>query len=191
VDLGGAAPGRVRPWAGGLAAVDPRLAEAGVRALLPAASADDALAEAGLAPVDAGAYDRHRLRLGLPDGSRDMIVGKSTLLEGGFDALAGIDWDKGCFLGQEVTARTRYRGLVKQRLVPVRIDGPMPAADTPVTAGGRNVGTIRSGRDGIALAFVRLDVIEAAPDEPLHAGEAAVTPMPPAWFSEAASKGAD
>ena len=64
-------------------------------------------------------YDRLRISLGVPDGSRDLPVEKAILLENGFDELNAIDWDKGCYLGQELTARTRYRGLVRKRLMPV------------------------------------------------------------------------
>ena len=65
-----------------------------------------------------------RLSLGIPDGSRDLIVEKSILLESGFDELRGVDWQKGCYVGQELTARTKYRGLIKKRLFPVTIAGP-------------------------------------------------------------------
>ena len=79
-------------------------------------------------------------RSGLPDGSRDMLVEKSLLMECGFDELNGIDWQKGCYLGQELTARTRYRGLVKKRLLPVAVEGRSAAArhaDAARRQGGR------------------------------------------------------
>ena len=83
-----------------------------------------AFAETGLTEADFAAYDRHRLALGVPDGSRDLVPEKSILLESGFDELNGVDWQKGCYVGQELTARTKYRGLIKKRLFPVRIDRP-------------------------------------------------------------------
>ncbi|MCS6853798.1 MAG: folate-binding protein [Elioraea sp.] len=88
---------------GGLAARDPRLPEAGWRRL----------AQPGTVLCDAteADYDRHRLTLGLPDGSRDLESGRTVLLEAGFDELNGISWTKGCWMGQELTARTKYRGL--------------------------------------------------------------------------------
>ena len=71
--------------------------------------------------------DRYEvLALGLPDGSRDLESEKTVLLEAGFDELGGISWTKGCYMGQELTARTKYRGLVKRRLVPLRIMGTLP-----------------------------------------------------------------
>lgn len=150
---------------------DPRLPEAGWRILAPMPLAEPATAEA---------YDRHRLALGLPDGSRDMEAEKSVLLEAGFDELHGVSWSKGCYMGQELTARTRYRGLVKRRLVPVDVAGPLPARGTPVTdAAGAEIGELRSGRDARALALLRIDALDRAP---FSAGEARLTPRIPAWM---------
>ncbi len=136
----------------GLAAPDPRLAEAGWRVL----------GEGLPATADFADWDRLRLALGLPDGSRDMEAEKSVLLEAGFDELHGISWTKGCYMGQELTARTRYRGLVKRRLLPVHADGALPAPGTPVTSEGREVGQMRSSRGGAGLAVLRLDALGGA-----------------------------
>ncbi len=174
--------GAAASFAGGVAFVDPRLAAGGARALLPADSAASALQSAGLAAAGPDDYDEMRLALGLPDGSRDMIVGKSTLLENGFDELAGIDWDKGCFLGQELTARTRYRGLVKKRLAPVSIEGALPEPGSIIMQGGREAGEMRSGRGARGLALLRLDALERS-SEPLTVGEARLTPIKPDWAS--------
>src|SRR3546814_12534874 len=80
-------------------------------------------------------YDAVRIAAGVPDGSRDLAVEKATLLESGFDALQGLDWDKGCYMGQELPARMRYRGWVKKRLIPVETARPTPAAGTAVKLG--------------------------------------------------------
>ncbi len=157
--------------AGAIAAPDPRLAEAGWRALSPAPQAADA---------DEAAYDLHRLSLGLPDGARDMEPQKSVLLEGGFDELAGVSWTKGCYMGQELTARTKYRGLLKKRLVPVAVAGPLPAPGTLVTQQGAEVGEMRSGRDGLGLALLRIEAVQAG--GALACGEAVLTPRIPAWM---------
>jgi tRNA-modifying protein YgfZ len=147
---------------------------------MPRMTARSALVAAGLSEVDFADYDRLRLRLGVPDGSRDLIPEKSILLEAGFDELNGIDWNKGCYIGQELTARTRYRGLVRRRLMPVAIDGPMPAPGAIVTLDGREVGEMRSGHAGHGLALLRT---EAALDSArLSAGEAVVIPQRPGWM---------
>ena len=142
--------GAARAFGGGIAYVDPRLAALGVRLALPRAAGEAALAALGFAPAEAADYDRLRLALGVPDGSRDLPVEKAILLEAGFDELNGIDWQKGCYIGQELTARTKYRGLIKKRLMPVAVEGPLPPPETPVLLGTVEAGEMRSGRDGIA-----------------------------------------
>jgi len=150
-------PGAAKPLSGGTLSVDPRLADAGLRVVLPVGtSAIDGLSAT---PADLKQYDAHRLALGLPDSGRDLIVDKSILLECGIDELNGIDWNKGCYMGQEVTARSKYRGLVKKRLVPVNIDGPTPPAGSFIMAGDKQAGEMRSGTDGKGLALMRLDYL--------------------------------
>ena len=168
-----AAWGGAAPPEDAIAAPDPRLPEAGWRAASAVPLATDA---------DAAAYDLHRLSLGLPDGARDMEPERSVLLEGGFDELGGVSWTKGCYMGQELTARTKYRGLLKRRLVPVQVEGALPPPGTPVTRGGpgegAEVGEMRSGRDGLGLALLRLDAL----DGPLACGTARLTPRIPVWM---------
>jgi folate-binding protein YgfZ len=155
----------------GLAARDPRLPEAGWRVLAPATLPTNASAED---------YAAHRLALGLPDGSKDMEAKKSVLLEGGFDELNGISWTKGCYMGQELTARTRYRGLLKRRLVPVAIEGPAPERGTPIlTPEGAEAGEMRSSHGAQGLALLRLEWLEKGV---LAAGGARLTPQPPPWM---------
>jgi folate-binding protein YgfZ len=173
-------PGQARAFAAGVAFVDPRLAALGARCILPRETARAALAAAGLAETGFEAWDRHRLDNGIPDGSRDLELEKSILLEAGFDELNGVDWRKGCYIGQELTARTKYRGLIKRRLVPVTIDGPVPAPGTVVTADGREVGKMRSSRGRHALALLRLDALRSG--KPLAAGGTAIAPRIPCWM---------
>lgn len=153
----------------GIAVRDPRHPAAGWRLLLPAPAAPDGTA----------AYDLHRLSLGLPDGSRDLDAEKSVLLEAGFDELHGVSWTKGCYMGQELTARTKYRGLLKKRLVPVAVTGPLPPRGTPVLLNGAEAGEMRSGRNGLGLALLRL---EAARAPTLVCGDAVLTPTIPDWM---------
>jgi hypothetical protein len=174
-------PGAAASFGGGVAFIDPRSAAAGLRAVLPSDQGPAALAASGFEGGDVQDYERLRIRLGLPDGSRDMLVEKSLLLECGFDELNGVDWQKGCYLGQEVTARTRYRGLVKKRLVRLAVDGPLPPAGTPIIWDGRDAGEVRSGVDGMALGLLRLDALEAiaAAGGSVEVGETRLTPSGP------------
>ena len=111
-------------------------------------------------------------------GRRDLEPEKTVLLEAGFDELNGVSWTKGCYMGQELTARTKYRGLVKRRLVPVEVDGPLPAPGTKVLHNGTEVGTMRSGHDGRGLAVLRLEALH----DKLTCGDARLIPRIPAWM---------
>lgn len=174
--LGLDAPGAARAVAGGIAFADPRTAAAGLRLLLPRGET------AGFALGDAAEYEALRLSLGLPDGSRDMVTEKSILLENGFDELHGVDFQKGCYMGQELTARTKYRGLIKKRLMPVTIQGTAPDPGAVLLLDGAEAGEMRSSTGTQGLAVVRLDTLERAAAEGLRAGETLVFPRKPDWM---------
>ena len=156
-------PGAARPMWGGLGFVDPRRVAMGARVWLP-----EGAVPAGIDAAPFGAWDTHRIILGIPDGSRDIEVEKGILLEVGFEELNGVDFQKGCYVGQELTARTKYRALLKKRLVPVRLEGPLPAPGTLVTQDGAEAGEIRSVAGDRALALLRVEAIEKGG---LRAGE--------------------
>ncbi|MBC06409.1 folate-binding protein [Thalassospira sp.] len=173
-----ATPGSTAHMADGIKAVDPRLAEMGARVLLP----KNALAEMGAIGAqesDVETYHQMRVSLGIPNGSEEMEVEKSILLESGFEELGGVDFKKGCYMGQELTARTKYRGLVRKRLLPVKIDGPAPSVGTPIMNGDKEAGIIRSVHGDFGLALIRLERIEG--DAELLAGDAKVTVSVPDW----------
>ena len=154
---------------GALTAADPRLGEAGFRGLYTS-----------LLPCTARAKDYaiHRLQLGLPDGEPDLEPGKSLLLEAGFDELHGIDWKKGCYMGQELTARTKYRGLVKRRLLPVLLPQEGLEAGTPIFAEGQEVGTVRSSAGRFGLANLQRNALAL----PLEVVGNPVRVQVPAWL---------
>jgi folate-binding protein YgfZ len=177
--------GAAKEFAGGAAYIDPRLAALGVRFLLPREKSD-APAQAGFAASDAASYDRHRLALGVPDGTRDLTPEKALPMESGFDEMNGIDWQKGCYMGQELTARMKYRALVKKRLMPVAIEGADVAPGTEITRDGSEAGEMLSARDGRGLALLRLEAIEAAKNNgaDLKAGAALIRPQKPGWLKD-------
>jgi folate-binding protein YgfZ len=176
-------PGATRALDQGLVFVDPRLPRLGARAMLPRDTARATLAAFGFEAVEREAYERLRLTLGVPDGSRDLAVEKATLLESGFEELHGVDFGKGCFIGQELTARMKYRGLVRKRLLPVTFTGAPPPPGTVIRLGEREAGEMRSGIHGQGLALLRLEQVEKAKADgtPLMAGETEILPVAPPW----------
>lgn len=156
---------------------DPRFPALGARIVGEAGG--DALRRAGIAEAARADYDAIRIAHGIPDGRRDLVPEKSLLLENGFDELNGVDFEKGCYVGQEVTARMKHRNLVRKRLVPVRIDGAAPDPGTPVYRDSTQVGEIRSSAGGLALALLRIDAIEDG--AALRAEAATIRPEKPAW----------
>jgi folate-binding protein YgfZ len=177
--------GAATAFGGGIAYVDPRLAELGVRLILPRANAAEVLG--GLNAVDdvgGGHYHRLRATLGVPDAPQELVPEKSIPLENGLDELNAIDWQKGCYMGQELTARTRYRGLVRKRLLPVRISGPAPEPGTPLLLGDREVGEIRSviGDGTRGFAMVRLEALAGGAMPELNAGMSKISPDVPGWM---------
>ena len=163
---------------------DPRLAELGHRAILPSDTFHPALAKSEAVVVDAENYHRHRIALGIGE-TQDFEPERSFPLELNFDELNGVDFKKGCFIGQEVTSRVKRRGSVRKRLVPCHVEGALPAPGTSVTAEGREVGTIFSGdaATGMVLALLRLDLIK---ESSLIAGDARLTPQIPSWLTQSA-----
>jgi hypothetical protein len=167
-----------------IAYLDPRLPALGVRLIAPDGHAAALLAARGFAPAPLDAYDHLRLTLGVPDGSRDLPVDRALLLENGFDELNGVDWQKGCYMGQELTARTKYRALIRKRLLPVAVEGELPASGTKIMLGDQEAGELRSGLAGQALALLRLEAVDQATEAgtALTAGAARLRPRIPDWL---------
>jgi tRNA-modifying protein YgfZ len=170
---------------GAIAYADPRLSALGLRILLPA-NADARNLGCAIATEDA--YHAHRIALGVPEGGRDYAFGDAFPHEAMFDRLAGVDFDKGCFIGQEVVSRMEHRGIARKRIVGVEGEGPLPPSGTEITAGGAPVGTLGSVSEHSGLALLRLDRAEEAKAAglPLRAGEVTVDLRIPAWARLAA-----
>ena len=154
-------PGHTVTIADGRACTDPRDPALGCRLVATPAGARDWLGQAGIPEADFDAYDALRIALEIPDGSRDIEIEKSTLLESNFDVLNGIDWDKGCYMGQELTARTKYRGLVKRRLAAFQATHASQVPGETVLLGDQKVGEIRSRSGDRLLISIRLDALES------------------------------
>ena len=134
---------------------DPRLPGLGYRGY-------GAPAPAGALEADEIAYEAHRLGLGVP-GSADWGSDAAYAVEANFDLLNGIDFKKGCFVGQETTSRMKRRGVVKSRMAPIAFSGPAPEKGAELLAGTLRAGQSLCGADGAAIALLRLDRLAAGP----------------------------
>ena len=125
-------------------------------------------------------YDAFRLALGVPDPARDCLPDRTYPIEANFDLLKGVDFQKGCFVGQETTSRMKRRGAIKNRMLPITFDGAAPAFGAELLAGDLRAGEVLTGRQGRAMALVRLDRIEGAD---LTVDGRAVRVDRPAWLT--------
>lgn len=152
---------------------DPRLPALGSRLVFPRAQA---------LPGDEQAYAAHRIALAVPEGGADFAYGDAFPHEADMDQLGGVDFRKGCYVGQEVVSRMEHRTTPRNRLVAARLSAPV-AAGTEIVAGGRGVGRLTSVAGDRAIAAVRLDRVSDAAGEGhgLTAGDAAVELARPDW----------
>ncbi|MDR1826768.1 MAG: folate-binding protein [Methylobacteriaceae bacterium] len=138
------------------AAPDPRLAALGLRGL----------AHVGQIAADSAAEDAYhagRVRNGVPEGGRDFLWNDVFPHEVMMDLLNGLDFTKGCYIGQEVVSRMQHKTVVRTRTFTIRCGSPAPwTRGEPVMAGEKTIGTAGDGRNGEAVALLRLDMLEAA-----------------------------
>lgn len=146
----------------GLVYPDPRLPALGFRIMLPPHVVDEAAEDLGATRVDAAEYDAHRIALGVPRGGLDFAYNDAFPHDANMDLLHGVDFKKGCFVGQEVVSRVEHRGSARTRVVPIVYDGGAPDAGTPVMLGEKAIGTMGSSARGQGLALLRTDRIEGA-----------------------------
>lgn len=159
-----------------LAFADPRNNELGTRILIPEDLKQKLSDLIGAELVDAGEYEAHRIALGVPRGGLDFMYGDAFPHETNMDRLAGVDFDKGCYVGQEVVSRMQHRGTARTRSVKVLLDDLSPEVGVSVMAGDKQVGTMGSSAQGKGIALVRIDRVADALDagQPLTAGGLAV-----------------
>ena len=167
----------------GLVYDDPRLPALGRRIMLPPHLAAEAAADLGATLVDAAEYEAHRIALGVPRGGLDFTYGDAFPHETDMDQLNGVDFAKGCYVGQEVVSRMEHRGTARNRVVPVAYDGFAPDPGAPVTAADKPVGIFGSRTQARALALLRLDraADALAAGSPLVAGSATLRLVKPDW----------
>jgi tRNA-modifying protein YgfZ len=174
--------GVVAAWQGDIATKpdlafpDPRSSSLGWRIFAPEELAQKVADLIGAELVDSAAYESHRIASGVPRGGLDFMYGDAFPHETNMDHLHGVDFEKGCYVGQEVVSRMQHRGTARTRTVRVVIDGPAPEPGTTLLAGEKPVGTMGSTAGHNGLALIRIDrVADALRDGlPLLAGGLAV-----------------
>jgi tRNA-modifying protein YgfZ len=167
----------------GLCYRDPRLPALGLRVMLPPHLAAPAAADLGADLLEPRAYEAHRIALGIPRGGLDFMYSDAFPHEADMDQLGGVDFEKGCYVGQEVVSRMEHRGTARNRVVPVTYDAFAPEAGVPVMAGDRQLGTMGSSAGGRGLAMLRLDRVAdvLAAGGTLTAGGVSLHPVKPGW----------
>jgi tRNA-modifying protein YgfZ len=165
----------------GLCYADPRLPALGLRVMIAPHRATAAASELGAALVGAEDYEAHRIALGVPLGGVDFAYGDAFPHEADMDQLGGVDFTKGCYVGQEVVSRIEHRGVARTRAVALRYDGARPQNGAPITAGERQVGTMGSAADGRGIALIRLDRVAEAEAAALAAGGIPIRLVKPDW----------
>ena len=146
--------------------LDPRHADLGCRIISTSADLPPALDDAK--PSVHGDWQARRIVQAIPEGPIDLEPERALMLEAGLDKLAAVDFEKGCYIGQEVTARTHYRGLVKRRLLPLRCKGPSPAVGSEIIWQGKVIAASKTAAScpdhaghSVALALLKLDDIHS------------------------------
>jgi tRNA-modifying protein YgfZ len=140
----------------GVLYADPRDPRLGWRAILPRPTA------AAIGSEHLGEYEGLRIAAGAPKGGLDFAYADAFPHDANFDLLHGVDFDKGCYVGQEVVSRMKHRGTARKRVARVKLAGPAPAPGTPVMDGELAVGSLGSSSGREALALLRLDRAEEA-----------------------------
>jgi len=167
----------------GLSYPDPRHAALGTRSIMPPHMVADAADALGATLTDAAAYEAHRIALGIPRGGMDFAYGDTFPHEADMDQLAGVDFEKGCYVGQEVVSRVEHRATARSRVVPIAYDDFAPIPGLAVVAGDKPVGMIGSAANGRGLALLRLDRVADAQSAgtPLTAGGIVLRVVRPDW----------
>lgn len=145
-----------------LAFEDPRDPQLGWRIFVPDDLVDEMAAAINAEVGESDAYEARRIACGAPRGGIDFIYGDAFPHETNMDRLHGVDFDKGCYVGQEVVSRMEHRGTARTRTVRVKLDGSVPEVGLPVNAGDKPVGTMGSSANGVGLALLRTDRVSDA-----------------------------
>lgn len=164
-----------------LAFPDPRNPQIGWRTIVRPDDAPQAAASLGATLADPSAYEAHRIACGTPRGGLDFSYGDAFPHETNMDRLHGVDFGKGCYVGQEVVSRMQHRGTARTRVIRVLVNDGAPEPGTAIIAGEKTIGTMGSSAEGRGLALLRMDRASDALNagEPLLAGNIPITLVSP------------
>src|SRR5215472_6702626 len=165
----------------GLSCADPRLPALGLRIMIAPHRAPAAASEARATLVGADEYEAHRIALGVPRGGLDFAYGDAFPHKADMDQLGGVDFAKGCYIGQEVVSRIEHRGIARTRAVALRYEGAPPENGAAIIAGERQVGTMGSAARGCGIALIRLDRVADADQSTITAGGIPIRLIKPDW----------
>ncbi len=140
-----------------LAFADPRNETLGWRILIPEELKQKVADVIGAELVDSEAYELQRIVSGAPRGGLDFMYSDAFPHETNMDRLNGVDFDKGCYVGQEVVSRMQHRGTARTRTVKIILEDFSPEVGLPVMAGDKQIGTIGSTSGQYGLALLRVD----------------------------------
>ena len=155
---------------------DPRLAELGVRSI-------GAQAEMPAKLDGPQQYHERRLELGVPE-AEDFGFEKVFALDAGLEELHGVSFTKGCYVGQELTARMKHRATARKRILPVTADAPLPASGTAIKRGGVEIGELTSVHGQHGFALIRMDRLDETQGQ-ASAADIVVALKRPAWLAQA------
>lgn len=168
---------------------DPRYAPLGERFVMAATVSEPASLAA--ATGSETAYHSHRVALAVPQGGLDYAYGEAFPHEACYDELHGVDFDKGCYVGQEVVSRMHHRGTAKTRIAAIEASAPLDVGGAEIRAGEFPVGTLGSMDGTHGIAMLRLDRLDEAARHgiPLHVGDTIITARTPPWASYSVPSG--
>jgi folate-binding protein YgfZ len=162
----------------GIVITDPRLDKMGRRIY-------SKLAPAGMKSANMEQYDAHRIKLGVPEGGLDYHYGNAFPHEALYDQTGGVDFSKGCYVGQEVVSRMHHRGTARKRIIQISSENTLPEAGSKITISDKNVGEVTSTAGNKGLALLRLDRVGQAIENNLEilAEDIIITPQIQTWAS--------
>ena len=159
---------------------DPRFPKLLSRIYIKGSDVEKIINSSRLKEISNQDYKNFRLKYFIPDFTEDAEIGKSLLMEMRFDKLNGISWDKGCYMGQEVTARMKYRNIVKKQLFGVKINFNS-FTDNDIKVEGESIGKLMSHNKEYGISFINLKKLDEFSCRKIYSGDSTINLEIPWW----------